>query len=212
MVSQRCLAPATEMLKVHFLNVGHGDCTIIEHPSGRLTIIDINNGTDVDSQSALEVASYLSASVMREVREAQSIQANQISVLTKAGYDVELTNPIEYLARLRPDKSVFRYIQTHPDLDHMRGLVALRGNGFSIANFWDTQHVKEPDFGGPKAEQDRLEWDEYQTTRSGQRGQTVLNLHRAAAGHFYNREADGNAGGDSIGLDWKLMVSAPVAA
>lgn len=24
------------MLRVHFLNVGHGDCTIIEHPSGRL--------------------------------------------------------------------------------------------------------------------------------------------------------------------------------
>jgi competence protein ComEC len=31
------------MLRIHFLNVGHGDCTIISHPSGRLTMIDINN-------------------------------------------------------------------------------------------------------------------------------------------------------------------------
>ena len=37
------------MLRVHFLNVGHGDCTIIKHHSGRLTMIDINNSQDYDS-------------------------------------------------------------------------------------------------------------------------------------------------------------------
>lgn len=31
------------MMKIHFLNVGHGDCTIVEFPSGRLMMIDINN-------------------------------------------------------------------------------------------------------------------------------------------------------------------------
>jgi len=30
-------------LVLHFLNVGHGDCTFIELPSGRLMMIDINN-------------------------------------------------------------------------------------------------------------------------------------------------------------------------
>jgi competence protein ComEC len=30
-------------LVVHFLNVGHGDCTFIEFPSGRLAMIDVNN-------------------------------------------------------------------------------------------------------------------------------------------------------------------------
>jgi len=29
-------------LVIHFLNVGHGDCTFIELPSGRLMMIDIN--------------------------------------------------------------------------------------------------------------------------------------------------------------------------
>jgi len=31
------------MLTLHFLNVGHGDCTFIELSSGRLMMIDINN-------------------------------------------------------------------------------------------------------------------------------------------------------------------------
>jgi hypothetical protein len=28
-------------IEIHFLNVDHGDCTIIEYPSDRLTMIDI---------------------------------------------------------------------------------------------------------------------------------------------------------------------------
>jgi hypothetical protein len=36
------------MLRSHFLIVGHCDCTIISHPSGRLTTIDINNLQDYD--------------------------------------------------------------------------------------------------------------------------------------------------------------------
>ena len=42
-------------LRIHFLNVGHGDCTIIEHPSGRLTVIDINNGEYIDYDSYKEI-------------------------------------------------------------------------------------------------------------------------------------------------------------
>jgi len=42
------------MLRVHFLNVGHGDCTIIKHPSGRLTMIDVNNSQDFDPETFAE--------------------------------------------------------------------------------------------------------------------------------------------------------------
>ena len=42
------------MLRVHFLNVGHGDCTIIKHPSGRLTMIDLNNSQDFDAETFAE--------------------------------------------------------------------------------------------------------------------------------------------------------------
>lgn len=45
------------MVKVRFLNVGHGDCSIIEHASGRITMVDINNGDDINEETALEIAS-----------------------------------------------------------------------------------------------------------------------------------------------------------
>src|SRR5580704_4138232 len=43
------------MLRVHFLNVGQGDCTVISHPSGRLTMIDINDSQDYDAESFQEL-------------------------------------------------------------------------------------------------------------------------------------------------------------
>jgi hypothetical protein len=54
--------------KIHILNVGHGSCTLIEHPSGRLTMIDINNGTEIDEDSYSEIASQLGISQL-EYRE-----------------------------------------------------------------------------------------------------------------------------------------------
>lgn len=41
-------------LRIHFLNVGQGDCTIVECPSGRLTLIDINNGKTLDASTRKE--------------------------------------------------------------------------------------------------------------------------------------------------------------
>ena len=34
-----------QMPKIHFLNVKQGDCIIIEHVSGRITLFDISRGT-----------------------------------------------------------------------------------------------------------------------------------------------------------------------
>lgn len=40
------------MLKIHFLNVGHGDCIIIENfDTGRNTVIDINRTKEMDNSS-----------------------------------------------------------------------------------------------------------------------------------------------------------------
>lgn len=44
-------------IEIHFLNVGHGDCTLIEHESERLTMIDINNSKslpDLDEEALAE--------------------------------------------------------------------------------------------------------------------------------------------------------------
>jgi len=42
-----------QFLDVHFLDVGHGDCTIVEFPE-RLTVVDINNGKAFDKEIETE--------------------------------------------------------------------------------------------------------------------------------------------------------------
>lgn len=42
-------------LKLHFLNVGQGDCTIIEFPTARIGIVDIDNLKILDKSTRAEV-------------------------------------------------------------------------------------------------------------------------------------------------------------
>jgi hypothetical protein len=42
-------------LELHFLNVGQGDCTIIEFPSGRVGIVDVDNLRVLDKSTKEEV-------------------------------------------------------------------------------------------------------------------------------------------------------------
>jgi len=158
------------VLTIHFLNVGHGDCTIIEHESKNVTVIDIHNGNDLDPMSRQEL---------------QGIK----------GYDIPLTNPVEYLRTKFPGRSIFRYVQSHPDLDHMRGLCALKTQGISIVNFWDTKHEKDPDF---QSDEDEEEWAEYLRLRASESSPRVLHNHRGDTGIYYNQNPAGVAGGDNI--------------
>ena len=133
------------MLKIHFLNVGHGDCTIIKHHSGRITMIDINNATDLDEISIEELSQNYNISLLtRTLMELSGI--TPLKQFQTAGYKTNLTNPIEFLLANYPGEHIFRFILTHPDLDHMRGLAALRSSGIKIYNFWDTKHDKVPEF------------------------------------------------------------------
>ena len=43
-------------LDFHFLNVGHGDCTIIDFPSGNLSMIDINNSMALPAEDEKALA------------------------------------------------------------------------------------------------------------------------------------------------------------
>lgn len=181
------------MLRIDFLNVGHGDCTIISHGSGRLTIVDINNGALLDPTSVAELAEAYKFSALQKSLASSTGMAQ--ALLKQGGYDVELTNPIEFLQKQYPSKSIFRYIQTHPDLDHMRGLLALHQNGINIANFWDRKHDKVPDF---QSDSDKQEWEEYGLLRAGSRGNKVLHLYQAAKGTFWNQDPEGVSGGDGL--------------
>jgi beta-lactamase superfamily II metal-dependent hydrolase len=72
------------MLSVHFLNVGKGNCTIIDFPSSRMSMIDIDNSRIKDDDDAL-------------------------------------TDPIDYYIKNFADRSLFRFILSHPDMDHLSG-------------------------------------------------------------------------------------------
>lgn len=188
-------------MKIHFLNVGHGDCTIIEHAGGHLTMVDINNGDDLDSKSAAEISRETASDYDdRMLPLAEAIGMRRAGILETAGYDIKLTNPVQFLAQHYPGRGLFRYIQSHPDLDHMRGLTALRDAGVSIANFWDTHHKKEPDF---QSDSDESDWNVYESLQGGSWNGgkvTVLRLDRNAKGAYYNQDEHGHDGGDGLYL------------
>jgi len=116
-------------MTLHFLNVGNGDCTIIQLPDGKLMMVDICNGNDSNPQK---------------------------------------TNPILYLQNLGypAGSRILRYVQTHPDMDHMDGLAALF-DLYEVTNFWDTENRKpRPDFSLPYSKGKSEDWDAYQKLRS----------------------------------------------
>ncbi len=84
-----------EPLVLHFLNVGKGNRMVANFPSGRLSVIDID---DSRSLSPAEKA-YL------EIVEEKA-----------------LTNPVDYIVAGFPGKDIFRFVLTHPDMDHMSGI------------------------------------------------------------------------------------------
>jgi beta-lactamase superfamily II metal-dependent hydrolase len=131
------------MLKIHFLNVGKGNCTIIESPSERLSIIDIDN-------------SRISAD------------------------NETLTDPVEYFSSHFGSNPIFRFILTHPDMDHMSGLDAL-AKRVSIFNFWDTEHnktISKDDWN--KSPYNKDDWQRYQWFRSSSDNPKCLRLLRNA--------------------------------
>lgn len=184
------------MLKVHFLNVGNGDCTIIEHESGNLTMIDINNGQELDDETAIEISESLNLDPAEVYNLAGLTNFTPYQILHNNGYNSDLTNPIEYLLGVVGKNSIFRYIQTHPDLDHMRGIQHVINSGISITNFWDTSHSKTVDeFDKPG---DKEAWNEYQSIVSGQKNTKILNLYRNAIGPYYNNHPEAGKLGDGI--------------
>jgi beta-lactamase superfamily II metal-dependent hydrolase len=110
----------SEKIELHFLDVGDGDCTIIEFPSGRLCVIDIctkNNETHI----------------------------------------------VDYLRRNFPGKyEIFRFILTHPHQDHLHGLKEMTDAGYTITNFWHTDHDFTPDKSSDNWKEYKAHWNKYQ--------------------------------------------------
>ena len=196
---------------MHFLNVGHGDCTIVKHPSGRLTMIDINNSQSFDKESFQELVKTR----LDEKKRNSSLGGIYNALIPQSGLGVfgeltkqreaeeeikaeakiELEDPVAFLQCVYPGQALWRFVMTHPDLDHMRGIKRLYETvGFT--NFWDTKNTKPtPNFWG---NDDRADWEFYQAIRSGQSGAKLLNYTRGASLYAFGKDENGQPGGDNI--------------
>lgn len=172
------------MAKIHCLTVGHGDCTIIEHDSGCVTMIDICGGNK--ERKALRENAMLSSNQLSKPR-------GNYAMCSSAG------NPLDYLNDNNLN-NIFRFILTHPDMDHMDGFNALMQQA-SVSNFWDSGARKvKPDFSGtPYNEAD---WDRYVKVRDGKDSPTVVT---PKAGSYFSYA---NEGRDSGSGDYTHIVSA----
>lgn len=167
----------------HFLNVLEGDCSLIQHPSGRRTIIDVNN-------AYLEEESDKEAELRKSVMEVLRVRGN----FNQKQHPV---NPISYIQSFGVS-SVFRFILTHPDMDHMGGLEKFF-QVFDPTNFWDIDNTKEMDFDSDSP-YNKDDWDFYTSIRdkNPESSPNRLVLYSNARGKFYNESSDGTSGGDGL--------------
>ena len=172
------------MPTIHFLNVKEGDCSILEHYSGHKTVIDVCNAKPVEPlQEAL---------VAKQAEAERGISGN----FQQKKHPV---NPISYM-RNHGINNIFRYVQTHPDMDHMDGIEALFDE-FSPTNFWDTDNTKEMlDSSWQGSQYRESDWKFYKNLRDTDPDDDPkrLTLYSGAIGQYYNRGSGGTRGGDGL--------------
>lgn len=171
------------MPTLHYLNVKQGDCSIIQHVSGHVTVIDVCNAKK--------------ESVEEAVVSAKLVKLAEQGVLGNFNQKKHPVNPIAYM-RERDVTSVFRFILTNPDMDHMDGIKDFWATVAPL-NFWDTQNNAEKEFkeGSPYSEDD---WKCYKMLRDSEpdTNRRRLALYSGARGQYYNVGASGQSGGDGL--------------
>ena len=168
-------------LRVHYLNVKNGDCIIFERSSsGRVTVIDISCGN-------------LTTELIEKEKAFKKPSGDY-------GMRNHPTNPIDYLTS-KGISEIWRFILTHPDMDHMDGMKKLFTDK-TISNFWDCGIRRDkPDF-----EENNLyledDWDFYEDLISGKvNGPKVITPRAGDIGQYWNVDNDNKEGdGDYISI------------
>ncbi|OYD46381.1 MBL fold metallo-hydrolase [Sphingobacterium cellulitidis] len=147
------------MATIHFLNVLEGDCNIIQHDSNRVTVIDVSNafdGFDTEAEKAVKAS---------ELREAMRLRTLVPKDKRDYGQKKHPDNPIPYMQKFGI-KDIFRFIITHPDMDHIDGIRDLYSS-FNITNTWDTNNRKEIPSKVSFGAYNKEDWDFYTQLRAG---------------------------------------------
>lgn len=129
------------MLRIHFINVGHGDCCLIEFPhTGRNYMVDINmtdamaEGRDAEIPEGFGFSPADIPELIHAYKTGFYNATENIHRHDPLRHLLPRQNPIEYLKK-RKIQSIFRFISTHPHMDHLAGLAGLL-ESVRVANFW----------------------------------------------------------------------------
>lgn len=184
-------------LKVHFLNVGRGDCTIIEFPSERIGMVDIDNLRILDPDTRAELLQEYHESAEFQVAKLLGIRPDwELDEEFIRKKQAELTDPLAYYdTHIGKYKDIFRLLITHPDMDHMTGLYRLyeQEANKGILNFWHTG-FHDFNLGETTAEQwegspyDKRDWDTYKKLRAGNGSPRSLQKYQGATGDFWTED------------------------
>ncbi len=166
-------------------------------------MIDINNGQYFDTTTATELRESYIRRRSDPPRLYELLNRRQTGLAGLFGLDLlteyaaELTCPIAYLKEHFPGEPIYRFILTHPDLDHIRGLAALRAAGIVIQNFWDTHNEIQKE---SMSDSDRRDWEAYQFLRQGAGGTVrVISPYRGDRNVYWSRD-DSGGWGDGISV------------
>jgi competence protein ComEC len=154
---------------VNILNVGAGSCAVIQSPSSRTSMIDINDGSDLREAAAM-------SALDRILREGAIKQLQ-----------ARLVDPIEW-CRANGIHALWRFVLSHPDADHMAGIRRILGGELSAQIFWDIPHRRTRSSPSEfKTDAAYRDWLAYQALRSGmlQNAPQVLNPLGGDVNHFW---------------------------
>lgn len=175
-------------LKVWFVNVGHGDCTIVKFPSGRVMMVDICNSKVLDEDTKAELLETEGWSATSVAVDRAMGWAGAESAVRR--YADLLDDPIDVLKNNLPGQDIWRFILTHPDMDHMTGLHRLfsHEDDIGVTVFWDTDNSKgEPEKHGKGY--DERDWEEYKRIRGREADPQAMQLYRDAWNHYWSDDS-----------------------
>ena len=180
------------MSRFHFLNVKNGDCSIIEHNSGHVSMIDVCNARLPDNFKDLSISD-----IVRLTTDAQ-ILAKATGAKRNYNQKASPENPIDYLKR-RNIGSLFRLAITHPDMDHMDGIADLFEYDRPV-NFYLTQNEKEMEDGWEGSPYREEDWLLYKGLRDAPPCTDPKCIHVMSGDHGIHRTQDwnGNPPGDAF--------------
>lgn len=182
-------------LTVHFLNVGAGDCTIIEFPSGRIGVVDVHNVACLDTDTKNELLAEYHASLEYWFASGDPVRAAALDRAFLRKAEQELTDPVVYYKQhIGQYKDIFRFLVTHPDMDHMTGLhrIHVEEPYIDIQNFWHTgahdfNLADTTDEEWASSPYDQRDWETYKTLRDGSQPKS-LQKYQGDTGDFWTED------------------------